>query len=56
MTATVELKKKKNLNVFHITSEGLERDRRCQGVMNGALLKSHEGNRRQASDPLKAAC
>lgn len=54
VTVTVELKK--NLNIFHITSEGLERDRCCQGVMNGALLKSHEGNKRQASDPLKAAC
>lgn len=54
MTVTVELKK--NLNIFHITSEGLEGDRCCQGVMNGALLKSQEGNKRQASDPLKAAC
>lgn len=49
-------KASKKQKAFHLILEGVERDRWCQGMMNEALLKSHEGNKSQASDLLKAAC
>lgn len=37
--------------LFHIGSERLEGDRRCQLVMDESLLKGHQGNNRQPSEP-----
>lgn len=39
--------------LFHIRPERLERDRCCQGVMDEPLLKGHQGNNRQLSEPWK---
>lgn len=39
--------------LFHIKPERLERDRCCQTMMDEPLLKGHQGNNRQPSEPWK---
>lgn len=39
--------------LFHIRPERLEKDRCCQTMMDEPLLKGHQGNNRQPSEPWK---